>query len=276
MSQSYTSQRHPHLPEVELPHEIPPADEPFSTLVAVTDDRKTDPLDVYRTLREGIEALPETASTFRLPRVIDDSVVIDAVEPEHLALCGAWHVPDRIAGASSNRGRYVNPFSPSSWQFSDVYTTCSCGALVSAVDSNVVGDAARLPARTEHTDDCPRIDRWRSRYELLEARYHLAIRLLRYGHRTTEIGHRLGYRQNRPGSRMSTALGIDTSAQREVFEKRFALTAVELLPTHAPEEIGEAFGYSSKWVKEHVRKYTDANMRSFAMTRRHARNRGEL
>lgn len=278
MSEAYTAQRHPHLPELDLPTEHPAPDEPFRTLIGVRSDRKTDPFDVLIELRRGIESLPETASTFRLRQVVDDPMIADVVEPETLALCGTWPVPQRVAGGSSpNKRRYVNPAASDSWHYSPVYTLCECGALVSAVDPNLVGDSAGLPALTEHAADCARIDRWRARYELLEHRRHLAIMLIRYGHRTTEIGHHLGYRSRRPGSRMSVDLGIDTQRERRVFERKVALTAAEVLDTYPPEQIAEAFGgYSTRWLFDHVKTYTDADLRSLAQRRVARRRRGEL
>lgn len=219
-----------------------------------------DQIGLVADLRAGIDALPQTVTTFKLDRVLTDHGARAVHNPQLVELTGAWQLPDWWAGTGKTASVWVNPHSPDAHIHSDVFVTCDCGATITTVD--ICTDESKLSAvgtTTEHTDDCKRIWRWRARAELIENRREMIDHLLWLGLDSSEIGPRLGYAQPNVADEINHH-DIDLRAARDDARERIARTAAAWLDRKSPAEIADAYGYSVNGLKRLIRTHTDADM----------------
>ena len=239
-------------PEIEIP-----AIEPIQTLV-FDEFTHHDPIEVLLDLREGFESLPETTATTRLDRVVSN-YSLQTIQPVHLEIMGSWRVPtDRYACGRGGNGlnRVVNPKAPDAYRYSDVYSICECGAVVTSVNPNDTDN----DSADRHDKSCVPINRWRARHRYWERRRATMLRMLRLGLDTSWIVPRLGYVPNRGGIRNEvTRHGLSTLDERENGRKIIALTAADALDRHPTTKIAPAFGLKQSTMSEWIDRYTDVS-----------------
>lgn len=263
MSQSYSTFPGGDLPSIDV--EIPQVGTPYDSLTPTRLGR--DPVEVAIEFKRGVEKLPETVTVFPASRVLDEDIVAFTSDMAEFAM--SWEAPTWTRGNNGNGTRmFVNPNSPDAWMHSDVFTVCECGATVMTLANHSKGEES-FPGRTEH-GNCRRIDRWRARYRMIERQRLAAVKMLRLGHTSDEIGKRLG-RRNPYSSDMVPELGVDITEEKRNGREKIALTAVDALTRMLPEEFGELFDLQGGTINEYVNEYTDTSAWDLYVERR---NRG--
>lgn len=181
-------------------------------------------------IREHIQNLPKTASTFKLNQI--DDVYPPSYEDIHLEFCESWRVHEMY---EPSRDRvYVNPNYSSVHQFTDLVVECECGARLTR---NYDSQHNSLRNEHEHNEDCQPFHRLRARADMAEMRYRIALR----------CGGKLGWSGNRIARRMGvkpTSIGqtlkhydIQVKELRDEFRETAARTY--RLLTHKQDESGQ-------------------------------------
>lgn len=210
---------------------------------------------ILRAVRHSIKQLPKTKSTFSSAEMCCLPTT-NFVPSELYEVCGAWPVPDFYSTGSSQRSvRYANPRNPNAAYFTDVFTRCECGCLVTY--DNRPGD--KVDEQTDHSSSCLRQWRLRARARLLEKRKEVAERLLLLGHTLGGRSDRLGYRNRSSMGATKEEIGI---REEEFIERRKdieARTFARLSHYYDHDEIADAFGYSRKTIGERINYRTDTS-----------------
>jgi len=213
--------------------------------------QETEPVHVLIDLRDAIEELPSTATTWKP----SDHAPVSAIDTSMLVLCGSWPVPDVYTNAGGNGERWVNPNAEDAYLYSDVYAKCRCGAIMvreEAVHGNTLGTADQA-----HTEGCRKQWRMRARARLCEHRRAIMLDCYWHAQSGCEMAHRLGLRGRDSTGPVAVQLGIDSEARRSAGQDVAARTAGELLARYSPSTLGRAYGISGEGVRDKVRRLTD-------------------
>lgn len=214
-------------------------------------DSVRDRMGLFIEVAESVSSFEEKKSKvlFKLKHLPVDSKIISI---EMMKITGAWPVADHL-NSVQNGMRWVNPHSDDAWMYSDAYTRCECGALVSSVELQPHFDQ-NLGVQCEHDDDCPRIDRWEAKREFWQNRREVMIDHLYHGNNTFETGVRAGYSSGELKREYAHDHKVDHIEMIEEAKRRIARTAARNLHLYSPGEMAPAFGISNasmtKWLND--------------------------
>ena len=202
---------------------------------------KRDRMAVLIHLHDQLHKLPDTAETITKRLLADGRFQGQVVSPDHIHVLGIWNLPEHMVGSSNgNRGkRMANPLNEDSWRYSDVYSECECGAIVTSMHTAVLGE------QCDHADDCHRIDQWRAKAELWENRREAMIEQFYYGHDTNTAAERLGYSKGCIHRQNAHDHKVDHHKLIAEAKDRIVKTCAMNLHIHSPGEMGPLFGWSA-------------------------------
>jgi len=232
--------------------ELPPKEAGHTYLLQLKENRDTytHPADVVIELRDYIESLPETTSTFTLRQALKSSSISHHhVDDEMLYLIGSWKTPL----TSQRRTRWVVPNSSSAARHTDVFTHCECGARMTRL--HTPSQTTVHDTECDHTDDCTKPMRFRARAELCERRAEAIRQGLSHGHSGRSMTNRLSI-QDSIGATAS-ALGIDVAAIKQDFKTRRQNTLLHLLTQYDESTAGRVYDISGTRVREIIACETD-------------------
>lgn len=213
--------------------------------------QETEPVKVCIALREAIEDLPATATTWKP----SDHAPVSAINKSMLLLCGSWPVPDVYTNAGGNGERWVNPKADDAYLYSDVYAECRCGAIMvreEAVHGETLGTADQA-----HTDSCRKQWRMRAKARLCEHRRAIMLDCYWHAQNGSQMAHRLGLRNRDSVGPVARQLGLDSETRRSEGQHVASNTMGELMARYTPETIGQAYGLSGEGVRDKVKRLTD-------------------
>lgn len=244
----------PDAPPYTYSHYTPTEDEDYYTAVVPSQNASQDRMGMLIRLNELVGDLPETCETFTKSTLLGDDTHPNAVTRGMILLIGSWHVPETFTGhRTSHTGqRYVNPSYDQKWRYSDVYTACECGAIITSVQTQPSW-GQHLGCQTEHDDDCPRIDQWRAKSEFWETRREAMIEQLYYGHNTMEAADRLGYSSGSLRPDAAHDHRVDHHQLIAEAKERMVTTAAMNLHLHSPRDMAPVFGRSNSWLTKQLR-----------------------
>lgn len=213
-------------------------------------------LKVMADLRDGLEMLPKTKTTFTiddlLKRCDGDSAPRQVEKAPMLALLGSWRLPNRYKGRSQRDPRYINPRSFQASAYTDIAVECDCGAMISQVREQP--DVDLYEWESSHRDDCKTYWRKEASAKLLRAREAWVVRGTFYMLNQNEIMPRMAH----VSDMTSITEYVDWSFRelRERGREAGARTMKRLNDQGAHmETIGRAYGMSQQSVSRHISKY---------------------
>jgi len=218
-----------------------------------TEHQRYDRAETAVKLRQGIDALPETAATFK-PKDFMDARRARTVSEGMITLMGSWKIPP-VYSAGSGGARYVNPHYPGREVYSDVYAECKCGALM--VREELVGGTPVSQGEHQHAEDCRKQWRYRAKARLLEKRRSVMLRCYWHGLSGAKMAERLGFKAPDSVGRISSSLGVSAEERRQAGQNVMAETMARLLQYHPPSTVGEVYGLSGQAVRANVARRTD-------------------
>jgi hypothetical protein len=230
-------------------------------------------LDKIRLVREGIESMPPTASTFKPAHIFDGPGIpmrnqdfIDLVE-----YFGGWRLPDF---GNSGNDIYVNPLYPHRHLFSDCTVECVCGTKI--VHQFGAKSQDMIDKEHNHDEDCEALGSgnpvtgWESpvteiHQRLREKRLELIQKGAMNWNTIEQVGPRLGLSHDAV-EKIASRNDFDWIEERKKGRMKTILTWKVLRDrfAHTSEEIGKAFGVPT----ETVRNYTTGNARDVQDVRR--------
>lgn len=219
-------------------------------------------------VRDHIESLPKTASTFKSKDVDFSGHFPDLhdgnrgnVRAVHYEFAGAWQLPlrfDAANGNSRNKTTYVNPDGVHANHYADVAAQCNCGAWVNRwYEDGVFSDGAY-----EHEDDCLPYHRMRARAGLGQVRHRLGVRLGRMGWRGPDLASRFGVSKNAVGPMMRD-FGETLTGLHDEYRTMAAATYVHLTrENNVPaEDVAKVYGVRvgsiGRWVRDFLNYETE-------------------
>lgn len=223
----------------------------------VNEDGLNPPAKHVPAVREYINGLPETKSTFswkEVERDLDITMARPGFNNLHIEFCGAWP----LSGSPYNSGhfdRFANPNHVHKQRYSDVAVQCECGAWMTHNYDNEKPD--NLDLEHDHTDDCKPFWRLAARSEVKRSRFHTIIRCAQIGWTSGDIGDRLGVSSN-----AVTTLLRDCHEgmreQRDVYRTKAAETYEYLVRDHGlpVNRVAEIYGHDGSTMTRWAQKYT--------------------
>lgn len=202
-------------------------------------------------MRDVVESLPATKSTFRPKNKLDDDFPESNMLDEHVEFAGAWPVPERFKPAGPRL--YVNPNAPDAHRYADAVVQCRCGASFPDPHAD---HTVRVDNTSDHAEGCLLHDRIVTRGRLKECRYGLTTRLVAMGWDGAQVSARLGSHE----SLASTMLGeYDTTigALRDEYRWRAGNTYDYLvhdcgvLASDVADIYGHAQSTMTRWAKKY-------------------------
>jgi hypothetical protein len=167
-------------------------------------------------IREHIQNLPQTASTFRLGQI--DDVYPPTYEDVHVEFCGAWRMHD-IYEPSRDRV-YVNPNYVHCHEFTDLVVDCQCGAKLTR---NYDDEHNSLRDEHTHNADCLPFHRLNARASMSRQRYDIAKHCGRIGWNGKQMAMRMGVKPTSIGQTLKH-YGLSVQDLRDDFRARAART----------------------------------------------------
>lgn len=208
-------------------------------------------------VREYINDLPKTASTFRLSAL--PLPKYGRITRHHLELCKAWPFVSDY-GPTGDHRRYVNPNSDHAYQFSDLIVECACGARFV---KNYEVENSPIQQESEHTDSCMPFHRLEARAEMSRKRYKLIRRLGWLGWKGPDIAPRMGVTQNHTGG-YTRDYGIDLRENFVQYRRAVGRTSAYLILREQATLSGmaEVYGHSTKSIREWAKKHSPYTAKS--------------
>lgn len=222
-----------------------------------------DNVDYAIRIREWVDSLPDTATTFKKKHVPEGKTRSDYITGM-LKLCGAWQAPEFMF---KNGATWVNPNATDSHHYSDAIVKCACGVPVLR---HSFGEALPQPVhQQDHADGCDIINKTEARLELLKNRKRILKDQYYYNISPRQSAQRLGYTD--PQSINYDGLydlGVDMNAVERESRKRMARTCIVLARDYSFPTIAKVFGVGHDTIGRMVRKETTANSRTLYKARR--------
>lgn len=198
-------------------------------------------------LREYMNELPETASTFKLTNI--DGLTSGVFEDVHVEFAKSWP----LHKSYDQDGLYVNPHAAHAHRFSDIVVECECGAQFSY---NYEHSHEPQDEMYEHSDSCLPQYRFRARAELHERRMKNINRLGHMGWKGSQMSSRLGTRKESIGA-FARKYGLSLRDLYDEYRQRAARTYVKLVVEDGVprREVGRAYNHDfqtlHRWAKEY-------------------------
>lgn len=201
-------------------------------------------------IRDYIESLPDTASTFKLSQI--DDLYQPNFEDVHLEFCKSWRLDEYYSPKSSRV--YLNPSHIHAHKYSDLVVQCECGAEFTR---NYEDGGGSLRDEHNHRDDCLPHWRLRARARMSEAREMLLKRLGKLGWKGSDIAPRFG---TKPSSMGGFAKRYNTTL-RDVFNEYRRIagnTYVHLIRCgESATDVAEVYGHAQSTMTRWAKKYSD-------------------
>lgn len=202
-------------------------------------------------VRDFIDDLPETASTFRLKQI--DDIYQPNFEDVHLEFCKSWRLHD-VYSPQSERV-YVNPNHVHVHSYSDLAVECECGARFTR---NYEDDHNSLRDEHSHSDDCLPHYRLESRAEMTRKRCQMMKRLGKLGWKGSDMAPRFGAQE----SMMGALADQFNTTLREVYGeyRRIAGNTYIHLVTEKGEsskDVAEVYGHARSTMTRWAQEYAD-------------------
>lgn len=224
-----------------------------------------DRLGLLIEIREGIESMPKTASTFGLDQILDDDVHTSAVPDLLVELTGAWPLPQHFTSTAQKGRRWVNPNGTNPRYYSQVVTRCECGALM--IRHQPKDPDPVVPGEHEHTADCPKDYRLHARARLHEKRRALVKRCAYLGHSIRSQSDRLGLSRDSLGAEAGELSLPGSTQMKEVSRSVLARTWADMADEHSPKRIARGYGCNYERVRKYINRRTDQSVQELKYKR---------
>lgn len=232
------------IEEVEEVEETTESYDPFSWIFDADGNHR---LEKLLDAQQLTEEMPETISTFYPSDRLDWWTGEDH-ERAILQFVGYWMLPDRFQQGEVSR--WVNPGNKWSDKYSDVASTCPCGAVIYTTDNR----GSSHGYSHDHDDDCrpqdtlaTKIDVWDNREEIIR---EAAQNCLGYSYIYED---RLGT-SKKALRRFEDHLGISFTELKKDGYRQLRATLIELNEDYeiSGQKLATAFGMSDGTVYKHI------------------------
>lgn len=194
--------------------------EPHNFLISYSQDGIPKSAKKIPTIREYIDNLPKTASTFTLNTKQIDIQSAKDIPIELMEFLGAWPIPEYYATGKGRRTRYINPNNPDCGNYSDTYVTCECGAKV-----DMVANTDRSSFDNEsHEENCVPYQRLAATSEFERLRWEKVQRLISLGLYAKEFAPRVNLSKKGCGQYARRYNTTMQKMRRQLFRPRAGLT----------------------------------------------------
>lgn len=214
-------------------------------------------------IREWINSLPETATTFKKKHVPEGTTRSDYITGM-LKLCGAWEAPEFMF---KNGATWVNPNATDAHYYSDAVTRCECGIPV--LREQFSKNEPQPSHHQTHKESCNKINRMECRVQLLKNRKEIIKDQYAHNQSLEQSKARLGYTgESRMGGDEIKDIGLNIAELAREARKKFARTCMVLCREHNPETVGRIFGVTGDSIGRMLRKETKSDVGKLYAVRR--------
>ena len=205
-------------------------------------------IELIADVNRALDEMPETSATFRISDIIDVRYLNGGDRQELMKdFCGFWKMPEIYSQGHDTGQLYVNPYYIHSYRFPEVWSRCECGNIQVHPQAKDTQVDPPVDGANEH-GNCNRIDRMRTRVDILEQRKRILERGLKYGFERLPLANRIGLRTNSV-SEVCQSLGLGVNNSRQDFIAERNKTIVELMKQGvSAQDISDVYRVSDKHV----------------------------